>query len=74
MTLEQIEENFKTYKAQASKILDFSKIELKYNGDWLSKLNFKDILELANKFTVQQMIEREMYRKRIAEGETDRTA
>ena len=36
MTLEQIEENFKTYKAQASKILDFSKIELKYNGDWLS--------------------------------------
>ena len=68
MTLEQIEENFKTYKAQASKILDFSKIELKYNGDWLSKLNFKDILELANKFTVQQMIEREMYRKRIAEG------
>ena len=50
MTLEQIEENFKTYKAQASKILDFSKIELKYNGDWLSKLNFKDILELANKF------------------------
>lgn len=68
MTLSQIEENFKTYKAQAGKILDFSKIELRYNGDWLSKLNFKDILELANKFTVQQMIEREMYRKRIAEG------
>lgn len=68
MTPEQIEENFKTYKAQASKILDFSKIELKYNGEWLSKLNFKDILELANKFTVQQMIEREMYQRRIAEG------
>lgn len=68
LTPEQIEENFKTYKQQASKILDFSKIELKYNSEWLSKLNFKDILQLANKFTVQQMIEREMYRKRIAES------
>lgn len=68
MTPEQIEENFKTYKQQASKILDFSKIELKYNGDWLSKLTFREIIELANKFTVQQMIERDMYQKRIAES------
>lgn len=68
MTPEEIEENFRTYKAQASKILDFSKIELRYNADWLSKLKFKDIIELANKFTVQQMIEREMYRLRIKEG------
>lgn len=68
MTLDQVEENFKTYKAQASKILDFSKIDLRYNGDWLSKLTFKEIIELANKFTVQQMIEREMYQRRIKEG------
>lgn len=68
LTSAQIEENFATYKAQASKILDFSKIELRYNSDWLSKLSFKDILELANKFTVQQMIEREMYQRRIAEA------
>lgn len=68
MTSEQIEENFKTYKAQASKILDFSKIELRYNGDWLGKLTFKEIIVLANKFTVQQMIERDMYQKRIQEG------
>ena len=68
LTSAQIEENFKTYKEQASKILDFSKVELRYNSDWLSKLNFKDVLNLANKFTVQQMIEREMYRRRIAEG------
>lgn len=65
MTPEQIEANFKTYKAQAGKILDFSKIELRYNGDWLSKLTFREIIELANKFTVQQMIEREMYQLRI---------
>lgn len=68
LTNEQIEENFQTYKAQAGKILDFSKIEIRYNGDWLGKLNFKDILELANKFTVQQMIEREMYQQRIAKS------
>lgn len=68
MTSQQIEENFKTYKAQASKILDFSKIELRYNGDWLGKLTFKEIIELANKFTVQQMIERDMYQKRIQEN------
>lgn len=67
MTPEQIDENFRTYKTQASKILDFSKIELRHNGDWLGKLSFKEILELANKFTVQQMIEREMFQKRINE-------
>lgn len=68
LTAEQIEENFKTYKKQASKILDFSKVELKYNGDWLSKLSLKDLIELANKFTVQQMITREMYQLRLKEG------
>ena len=68
MTQEQIEENFRTYKEQASKILDFSKIELRYNGEWLSKLNLKNLIDLASKFTVQQMIEREMYQRRIAES------
>ncbi|MDD4351807.1 MAG: tyrosine--tRNA ligase [Candidatus Gracilibacteria bacterium] len=68
MTQEEIEENFKTYKAQASKILDFKKTKIVYNGDWLSKLGFKEILELANKFTVQQMIERDLYQKRLQEG------
>lgn len=64
---EQIQENFKTYKEQAAKILDFTKIQIKYNHEWLEKLKFEDILNLANKFTVQQMIEREMYQKRITE-------
>ncbi|PJC36525.1 tyrosine--tRNA ligase [Candidatus Peregrinibacteria bacterium CG_4_9_14_0_2_um_filter_53_11] len=68
ITQEEIEENFKTYKEQASKILDFSKVEIRYNGDWLGKLDLKDLLQLANKFTVQQMIERDMYQKRLKEG------
>lgn len=67
LTHEQIQENFKTYKEQAAKILDFTKIKIKYNHEWLADLKFEDILNLANKFTVQQMIEREMYQKRINE-------
>jgi len=55
----------KTYKKQASKILDLSKIELKYNSTWLSKLNFDQITKIASNFTVAQMLERDMFQKRI---------
>lgn len=65
---EEIETNFKTYKEQAGKILDFSKCRIMYNADWLSNLTLQNLIELANKFTVQQMIEREMYQLRIKEG------
>jgi len=68
MTPEEIERNFHTYKEQASKILDFSKSKIVYNGDWLSKLSFKNVVELAQHFTVQQMIERDMYQKRLEAG------
>lgn len=68
MTPEEIEHNFHTYKEQASKILDFSRAKIMYNGDWLSKLTFQNIVELAQHFTVQQMIERDMYQKRMNEG------
>ena len=68
LTPEEIETNFHTYKQQASKILDFSKAKIMYNGDWLSKLSFQNVVELAQQFTVQQMIEREMYQKRIEDG------
>jgi tyrosyl-tRNA synthetase len=68
MTLEEIEENLTTYKDQASKILDFSKVKMMYNGDWLSKLDFEAVVKLAQQFTVQQMIERDMYQKRLEGG------
>jgi tyrosyl-tRNA synthetase len=68
MTPEEIEKNFHTYKEQASKILDFKKSKIVYNGDWLSKLSFQNVVELAQHFTVQQMIERDMYQKRLQEG------
>jgi tyrosyl-tRNA synthetase len=68
LTSAQIRENFKDYKRQAEKILDFSKVEVRYNHTWLEKLNFEEIVQLASNFTVQQMLERDMYEKRLKEG------
>lgn len=64
----QVKANMKDYKKQASKILDFSKVKIKYNSQWLSKLRFEDILKLASQFTVQQMIQRDMFQRRINEN------
>ena len=64
----QVKANFKDYRRQAQKVLDFSKVTIRYNHEWLEKINFEKILELASKFTVQQMIKREMFDKRIQEG------
>ena len=63
-TREQVLANCKNYAAQAGKILDMSKVELRYNSEWLSRMNFADVLELAANFTVQQMLERDMFEKR----------
>ncbi len=67
LTKEQVEENFQDYKRQAQKVLDFSKIEIRKNGDWLSPLNFSEIIKLASNFTVQQMLKRDMFQRRIEE-------
>jgi tyrosyl-tRNA synthetase len=64
----QIEQNFATYKEQASLIVDFSKVNVVYNHDWLSKLTFADVVQLASNFTVQQMLERDMFAKRFESG------
>lgn len=65
LTDQAIEENFKTWKSQASKILDFDKIEIRYNGDWLDKLTYADMIKLLAKTTVQQLTERDMFQERI---------
>lgn len=69
-TREQVLENCKLYQKQASAILKFdgeNPAELKFNNDWLGKLNFSDVIDLASHFTVQQMLERDMFEKRMAE-------
>ena len=70
LTSEQITENLKNYKAQASKIISFegeNPVEIKFNNDWLGKMSFADVLELCSQATIQQLLERDMFQKRIAE-------
>lgn len=68
LTKAEILENSKTYIQQASKVLDLSKAEIVYNGDWLEKMSFGDVLKLAGNFTVAQMLERDMFQDRIKAG------
>ena len=68
LTREQVKENFRTYKRQAEKILDFSSVTIRYNDEWLAPLTLNDIVKLASNFTVQQMLQRDMFEKRIKDG------
>ena len=71
LTREQVKENCQRYKDQASRILSFegdNPAELRFNSEWLSKMSFADVVELASHFTVQQMMERDMFEKRMQEG------
>ena len=68
LTDEEINENFKNWKEQASKVLDFSKIEIRHNGDWLDKLSFSDMIKLMAKTTVQRLMERDMFQQRVKDG------
>ncbi|MFN7160231.1 MAG: tyrosine--tRNA ligase [Candidatus Gracilibacteria bacterium] len=61
----QVEENMRSWKEQVGKILDLSKIAIRYNSEWLGKLNFMDVANLAKHFTVAQMLERDNYWKRF---------
>lgn len=65
LTDEQIQENCKTYLDQASSIIDISKINIHYNGDWLSKLNFEDLLKIMSNFSLALMVSREDFAKRL---------
>ncbi|HRH32473.1 MAG TPA: tyrosine--tRNA ligase, partial [bacterium] len=67
----QVMENAASYKKQAKKILKFTgenAAKLMFNHKWLAKMSFSDVVELASHFTVQQMSERDMFEKRLAEG------
>lgn len=69
LSKQQVEENMKVYVDQASHFIDiFNKdnpVKVVYNSQWLEPLNFGDIIEIASVFTVQQMIKRSMFQKRL---------
>ena len=71
LTHEEVLENAKLYQEQAASVLDFdgeNPAELRYNNDWLGKMNFADVLNLASQMTVQRMLDRDMFRKRVDAG------
>lgn len=71
LTREDIERNLASFKEQIGKILDFEStenpIEFRFNSEWLRGLSFEQLIDLASHFTVQQMLERDMFEKRVAE-------
>jgi tyrosyl-tRNA synthetase len=69
---EQIKKNIAGWKDQASQILDFDNdenpVEILKNGDWLNDMTFADFLNIGNKVTIQQLLERDMFKKRLNEN------
>ena len=69
LTREDVVENVKTWIDQVKPVIDVDNkdnpVRILYNHEWLSELNFEDVLNLASNFTVQQMLERDMFQERI---------
>jgi len=67
----ELRENGKNYVMQSAKIMQFkgnNPVKIVYNGDWLNKLTLVDILNIAGHFTLQQMLERDLYQDRLKSG------
>ncbi len=68
LTEEEVMANAKTYREQLFHILDPEKTEMVYNSEWLSKLDFADVINLAAQLTVARMMEREDFYRRYKEN------
>lgn len=71
LTYKQVMENVNSFKKQLGKFLQLggsNRVKLKYNHTWLGRMGFKAVLELTSKMTVQQMLERDLFDRRIKEG------
>lgn len=69
LTPKEVKNNLKSYTKQAAKILDMKKVKVKFNSKWLAKLTLADVVEITSEFTLQQMIERDMFEKRMRAGQ-----
>ncbi len=70
LSREEVLKNSKEYQKQGASFLSFSgdnSAKLMYNSEWNDKLTFKDLIELSSNFTVQQMIQRDMFQERLKE-------
>jgi tyrosyl-tRNA synthetase len=71
LTRGEVMKNLESYQEQASAILDFSgdnPVEFRYNSEWHGKMTFADVLRLASHVTVEQMLKRDMFERRMKEG------
>ncbi len=68
LTFEETRKSGETYYKQVIKILDKDKTKIAYNSEWLSKMNFEDILKLASKYTVARIMERDDFKNRFENG------
>lgn len=68
LTREQIEENARTYYAQASLVLDPARTEIRYNSEWCDPLGARGMIQLASRYTVARMMERDDFSKRFKAG------
>lgn len=67
LTFEETREYGESYFDQAGKILDIEKAQIRYNSEWLSKLDLKELINLLSKFTVQRILERDDFTNRLKE-------
>ncbi|HUY40003.1 MAG TPA: tyrosine--tRNA ligase [Candidatus Dormibacteraeota bacterium] len=69
LTGDEIEANMQTYRQQASSVLDLERITIRYNSEWLGALSVEELVTLAGKTTVAQMLERNDFRDRYESGD-----
>ena len=69
LSLEETRENGRSYFEQAAKILDPERTKMVYNSEWLGTMTFRDVVELAGKYTVARMLERDDFERRYKNGE-----
>lgn len=71
LSKEEVKENLQNFKKQISKVIeldhDENPVEFRFNSEWLAEMNFSDVIDLASNFTVQQMIERDVFQRRLDE-------
>ena len=65
LTQEQVKENASTYKDQIFKILDKDKTRIEFNSSWMNKISSAELIEIASKYTVARMLERDDFKKRF---------
>ncbi len=69
LSLEETRKNGQTYFEQATKILSTKKVKMLYNSEWLAKMDFEQVIQLASKYTVARILERDDFSERYKSGD-----